>query len=89
MPEVIRERNRNGAVAWLALLAATLALITSVAAYNRTGRRIDDAVRDAIDRAKQSSQKVTNEAGDAGSRAIDGAERAIDTGPDGRNDGTQ
>lgn len=89
MVEVVRERNTSRAISWLALVLAIVALVLAVMAYNRTGKNIDDAVRDAIGRVQQSSENAINDAGNASSDAIDSTEDTIDKGPDGRDDGTQ
>jgi len=88
MVEVVRDRS-SGAAAWLALLLAGVALLLSIVAYNRTGKHIDDAVRDAVNSVNQSAKDTTNATGNAGSRATDKAEQVIDKGPDGQDDGAQ
>lgn len=89
MAEIVRERRTGSGVAWVSLLIATTALLLAVLAFNRTGRDVDDAVRDALNSAGQSSQDAAQDAGNAGSNAVDNAEGALDRGPDGQDDGAQ
>lgn len=90
MSEIIRERRGSASgPAWVALLIATIALIMAILAYNRSGRDIDDAVRDALNNATRTTQDATEDAGNAGSNAVDSAEQAVDNGPDGQDDGAR
>ncbi len=67
-------------VTWLALAVASLALVLGWMAYNRSGKDLEDSVKDT-------TTTVVDEAGNKATQATDAAEKAVDTGPDGVDDG--
>ncbi len=65
-------KRRTSAVAWVALVVASLALILAWMAYNRTGADLEQQIRTQVQEGLNTAQDAANDAGDA-----------IDAGPDG------
>jgi type VI protein secretion system component VasK len=81
--------RRPSTVAWIALVAAIIALIIGWAAYNRSGEDLEDSAADAVNETTQQVEEGAEEAGEATQDATDAAEDAADTGPDGVDDGAE
>ncbi|OYW42824.1 hypothetical protein B7Z28_01210 [Candidatus Saccharibacteria bacterium 32-45-3] len=59
-------------VAWIALIAALLALALAWAAFNRTGQDLEDKIQQSVQESVQGIEEGAEQSGDA-----------IDAGPDG------
>ncbi len=81
--------NAGRSVAWFALLVAAIALTVAWAAYNRSGKDLEDTAADAVQNTTQNVTDDTTDAGSAAQKATDATEKAVDTGPDGVDDGAQ
>lgn len=68
---------------------ATIALVFAVIAYNRTGKDIQDSAADAVETTINETDDAADEIGQGAQNATDATERAIDTGPDGEDDGAR
>lgn len=61
------DRSAGGgttAVAWIALVAALLALALAWMAYNRTGENLEDRIQDAVNQSAQSVEEATRNDGE-------------------------
>lgn len=63
MSEITREvvhdrRGGSGAVAWLALILAVLALVLAWMAYNRTGDNLENRIQQGVNRAAENAPDV-------------------------------
>ena len=79
---VVHQRSAGSAVAWLALIIGTAALVIAWLAYNRSGKDLEDSVKDT-------ANTVIDQSGQEAQNASDAIERGIDTGPDGVDDGAR
>lgn len=76
--EIVHDRDDSPSwLSWLALLVAIAALIVGWLAYNRSGEDLEDRIKRQVESSMQSADRNTQ-----------GAQEAIDEGPDGVDEDT-
>ena len=74
--------NSGRILAIIALVIAIIALTLAWMAYNRSGKDLENSITDSIEGTSQNAGQKTQQ-------GLDTIENAIDTSPDGVDDGTQ